>query len=74
MKVYAKENALKQARFKKGITAIELAARVGVTRQAISNIENRKNGVSPALCMEIVRVLESEFDDLFSFEERDPVI
>lgn len=74
MKVYAKEHALVQARFRKGVSVLELASRLGVSRQAIYNIEKRRNGISPALCTEIVKVLGVEFDEVFTFEEKDTVI
>lgn len=69
MKVFAKEN-FKEMRIKKGFSIVSLAEIVGMTKQAIGQIERRSNGVSPEKSQEILKVLELDFDDIFELVDR----
>lgn len=61
---------LKLARMERDISQIELAARVGVTRQTIGMIEAGDYNPSLKLCIAICRELDKTLDDLF-WEEVD---
>ncbi|AHJ88641.1 hypothetical protein GBK2_43 [Geobacillus phage GBK2] len=69
MKVYAKEN-FREIRIKKGFTTASLGRAVGLTKQAIGQIERRENGVSPENCLKIAEALGVDFDDVFELVER----
>ena len=60
---------LKFARMEKGLSQIELAKRIGVTRQTIGMIEAGRFNPSLALCVAICRALGKTLDDLFWEEE-----
>lgn len=59
------DNLLKEARKKKNMTQQELADKVGVSRQQISNVENGRNELSVDLAKKIAVVLEIEWHLLF---------
>ena len=69
MKVKATDN-FKIVRLKKGFSQTELAKRVGITSQALGQIERRKIGVSPSTSSEILSHLNVKFDDIFEIVER----
>jgi transcriptional regulator with XRE-family HTH domain len=69
MKVFAKEN-FREIRIKKGFSIVLLAEVVGMTKQAIGQIERRLNGVSPEKSQEILKTLGVEFDDVFELVDR----
>ena len=56
---------LKMARMEKGISQIDLAKRIGVTRQTIGMIESGDYNPSLKLCIAICRELGKTLDDLF---------
>lgn len=59
------DNLLKEARKKKKMTQQELADKVGVSRQQISNVENGRNELSVDLAKKIAVVLGIEWHSLF---------
>lgn len=69
MKVFAKEE-LRIIRIKKGITIAQIAEAAGITKQAISQFEKRKNGISPDKTQAIIVLLGVSFDDVFELVER----
>lgn len=56
---------LKMVRMEKEISQIDLAKRIGVTRQTIGMIESGDYNPSLKLCIAICRELEKTLDDLF---------
>jgi putative transcriptional regulator len=60
---------LKFARIEKGLSQIELAKRIGVTRQTIGMIEAGDYNPTLKLCLAICRELGKTLDDLFWEED-----
>lgn len=60
---------LKELRINNGLTQQELADRVGVKRQTISNIECGINSPSIALSKKLAKVLGAEWTDFFERDE-----
>ncbi|MCQ2275243.1 MAG: helix-turn-helix transcriptional regulator [Bacteroidales bacterium] len=65
------KNSMKMHRAICNITQEDLAARVGVTRQAIIAIEHGKYVPSAVLAMKIAREFNKPFEEVFSLEETD---
>ncbi len=68
------QNHLKQVRLAKGLSQGELAARSGITRQAISAIEAELYLPSTGVALQLASVLHCRVEDLFSLVPRDEVI
>jgi len=64
-------NKVKISRLEAGLTQIELADKVNVTRQTISLIEKGKYNPSLRLCLDICYVLNKTLDQIFWVEEGD---
>ncbi len=62
---------LKFARMEQDISQIELAKRVGVTRQTIGMIEAGDYNPTLKLCIAICKELGKSLDDIFWEEEND---
>lgn len=60
---------IKMARMEKNLSQIELAKKIGVTRQTIGMIENGDYNPTLKLCLAICHVLEKTLDELF-WEEK----
>lgn len=60
---------MKSARVEKGYSQAELAKKVGVSRQTIILIEQKKFNPSLNLCMSICKVLDRTLNDLFWEDE-----
>ena len=60
---------IKFARMEKDLSQIELAKRVGVTRQTIGMIESGDYNPSLKLCIAICRELGKTLDDIFWEDE-----
>ena len=60
---------MKLARMEKDLSQIELANRIGVTRQTIGMIEAGDYNPSLKLCIAICRELDKTLDDLFWEED-----
>ncbi|EKU49023.1 helix-turn-helix transcriptional regulator [Staphylococcus massiliensis] len=58
-------NHVKKYRGARGLSQLELAKRIGVTRQTINLIENDKYNPSLNLCINIAKTLNVTLDDLF---------
>ncbi len=65
------KNSMKMHRAICNITQEDLAARVGVTRQAIIAIEHGKYVPSAVLAMKIAREFNKPVEEVFSLEETD---
>lgn len=64
-----KNFAMKQARAEKGLSQLELADKLGVSRQTINAIEKGDYNPTIKLCIGICRVLGLTLNDLFWEEE-----
>lgn len=62
-------NKVKEARTIAGITQIELADKVGITRQTVSLIEKGNYNPSLRLCLDICYTLNKTLDELFWVEK-----
>jgi molybdopterin molybdotransferase/putative molybdopterin biosynthesis protein len=65
---------LRAARAQLGISQAELAARAGVTRQAVSAIESGKATPTMAVALRLARVLGRRVDDLFRLVDELPTV
>lgn len=64
-------NNIKRARVIQGLSQVELAKRVGATRQTIIAVEAEKYAPSLELAFRIAHVLEEPLDGLFVFDATD---
>jgi putative transcriptional regulator len=62
-------NVLQERRLMTGLTQVELAAELGVSRQTISLIENRQTVPSVRLALAIAIALHSTVEELFPADE-----
>ena len=62
-------NKVKIARVKAGLTQLQLAEAVGITRQTVSLIEKGKYNPSLKLCLQICYAVNSKLDELFWLEK-----
>ena len=62
-------NALQRARIARGLTQEELAAELGVCRQTVSSIENRRHVTSIRLALAIAAALHGTVEKLFAADE-----
>jgi molybdate-binding protein/DNA-binding XRE family transcriptional regulator len=68
------QNRLRQVRLSKGVSQSEIAAKSGITRQAVSAIESDIYLPSTTVALQLASVLHCRVEDLFSLVERDEVI
>lgn len=67
------ENRIAQLRKERRITQEELADAVGVTRQTIISLENGRYNASLLLAYKLSRYFGLTIEDLFLFEEEEPL-
>jgi putative molybdopterin biosynthesis protein len=67
-------NHLKSLRIQKGFTQSELAARAGITRQAVSSIESNLYLPTTTVALHLASVLACRVEDLFSLMAAEDVI
>ena len=65
------KNKVKVARVEKGLTQVELAQQVGITRQTVSLIEKGKYNPSLKLCLHLCYQLDQTLDSLFWIDKED---
>jgi len=65
------KNYLKVARAKKDLTQAALAEKIGVSRQAVNNIENGNFNPSTLLALKMAKVLDASVEELFELEQQD---
>lgn len=58
-------NRVKDYRLLLGISQLELAKAIGVSRQTINMIENKKYNPSLDLCINLAKALETDLNSLF---------
>lgn len=58
-------NRVKDYRLLLGISQLELAKAIGVSRQTINMIENNKYNPSLDLCINLAKVLQTDLNSLF---------
>ena len=62
------KNHLRKARNEKGLSQMELANMVGVSRQTISSIENGKFNPTAKLALILCIALDKTFEEIFYFD------
>ncbi|HET2772541.1 TPA: helix-turn-helix transcriptional regulator [Streptococcus pneumoniae] len=62
-------NRVKEFRKELGISQLELAKDIGVSRQTINMIENDKYNPTLELCLNIARSLQTDLNSLFWKED-----
>ena len=67
IKVMAKD-CLAEKRIREGLTGVDVAEKIGMTKAGYYSIERGDNGVSPANAKKISEVLGCGFDELFRME------
>ncbi|OQW34063.1 MAG: hypothetical protein A4E19_18805 [Nitrospira sp. SG-bin1] len=67
-------NRLKAIRIARGLSQSDLAARTGMTRQAVSAIESNLYLPSTAVALQLAAVLECRVEDLFSLAPTEDII
>ncbi|MDX2282795.1 MAG: helix-turn-helix transcriptional regulator [Bacteroidia bacterium] len=65
------KNLIKVERARKNWTQAELAARIGVSRQAVNAIETGKFVPSTVLALKMARVFGTQVEAIFQLEEDD---
>ncbi|HEL1585920.1 TPA: helix-turn-helix transcriptional regulator [Streptococcus suis] len=58
-------NRVKDYRLLQGISQLDLAKAIGVSRQTINMIENNKYNPSLDLCINLAKALETDLNSLF---------
>ena len=58
-------NRVKEFRNRLGISQLELAKDIGVSRQTINMIENDKYNPTLELCLNLARTLQTDLNNLF---------
>lgn len=58
-------NRVKDFRKEKGLSQLELARSIGVSRQTINMIENNKYNPTLELCLNLAKVLNTDLNSLF---------
>ena len=58
-------NRVKEFRKERGISQLELAKDVGVSRQTINMVENDKYNPTLELCLNLARSLQTDLNGLF---------
>lgn len=61
-------NHIREIRLKKGITQVQMAGDLQITRQTITAIENNKYNPSLELALKLVRYFEVPIEELFYLE------
>jgi len=62
-------NTLQRRRVARGISQDELAAELGVSRQTVSSMENRRHVPSVRLALAVARALDTTVEELFAADE-----
>ncbi|CEW37428.1 transcriptional regulator [Streptococcus pneumoniae] len=62
-------NRVKEFRKELGISQLELAKNIGVSRQTINMIENDKYNPTLELCLNLARSLQTDLNSLFWKED-----
>jgi putative transcriptional regulator len=63
-------NALQRARIARGVSQLELAGELGVSRQTVSSMENRRHVPSVRLALAVARALHTTVEEIFRPDER----
>ena len=64
------KNRLKMARAEKGLSQIDLAEMIGVSRNTVSSIETGQFNPTAKLALILCIALDKKFEELFFFEEQ----
>ncbi|MBK3494168.1 helix-turn-helix transcriptional regulator [Viridibacillus sp. YIM B01967] len=62
-------NRIKEVRLQKGITQLQMAEDLQITRQTITAIENHKYNPSLELTLKLLQYFDLSIEELFTLEE-----
>lgn len=65
------ENSVRRARLNAGLTQVQLAHKVGITRQTVSLIEKGSYNPSLKLCLLICYAVNASLDEIFWIEKEE---
>ena len=65
------ENSVRRARLNAGLTQLQLAHKVGITRQTVSLIEKGSYNPSLKLCLLICYAVNASLDEIFWIEKEE---
>lgn len=63
------KNRIKEIRLAKGISQIQMAEDLQITRQTINAVENHKYNPSLELALKLIRYFNINLDEIFTLEE-----
>ena len=63
------KNRIKEIRLAKGISQIQMAEDLQITRQTINAVENHKYNPSLELALKLIRYFDITLDEIFTLEE-----
>ncbi|MBO6526527.1 helix-turn-helix transcriptional regulator [Erythrobacter sp.] len=64
-------NRIKELRARRGMTQVELADAVGVTRKTVNTVENKVFVPSTVLALKLAEILDVKVDELFYLDKHD---
>lgn len=62
---------IKEYRLAAGLTQVELARRIGVSRKTVNTVENAVFVPSTRVALQLARALDSTVEDLFALTEQE---
>ena len=63
------KNRIKEIRLAKGISQIQMAEDLQITRQTINAVENHKYNPSLELALKLIKYFDIKLDEIFTLEE-----
>ena len=63
------KNRIKEIRLAKGISQIQMAEDLQITRQTVNAVENHKYNPSLELALKLIRYFDLTLDEIFTLEE-----
>ena len=63
------KNRIKEIRLAKGISQIQMAEALQITRQTINAVENHKYNPSLELALKLIKYFDVTLDEIFTLEE-----
>ncbi|MEK3954088.1 MULTISPECIES: helix-turn-helix transcriptional regulator [Psychrobacillus] len=63
------KNRIKEIRLAKGISQIQMAEDLQITRQTINAVENHKYNPSLELALKLIKYFDITLDEIFTLEE-----
>ena len=63
------KNRIKEIRLAKGISQIQMAEDLQITRQTVNAVENHKYNPSLELALKLIKYFDITLDEIFTLEE-----